>query len=114
MSEILIGNKKYERLYQQKTFYVARPSALGNPFAVKRSKFSEDVFTPDVALKLYKDWLWSKIVAKDVSVLKALNEINKLSAIGVVLLCWCVNENGVGDCHARIIKDCVLWMKANR
>lgn len=105
---IRIGNKKFN--YDgQKVFYVGRPSPLGNPFPTKRNSFSEKIYTVADSLKLYKKWLWEKIKSKDAAVLDALEEIAEAEEI--TLLCWCVDADGKGECHARIIIECVEWLK---
>lgn len=104
---IRIGNKKFK--YDGKTFYVGRPSPLGNPFPTKRNSFTEKIYTVEESLKLYRRWLWSKIKEKDAAVLSALETI--ANAEEITLLCWCVDENGNGECHARTIVECLEWME---
>jgi hypothetical protein len=91
---IIITNKK-------RTFSVARPSRLGNPFIIGKHGDRTEVIAK------YKIWLDEQIENKNAGVCYCLNEIYKAALTGDVFLeCWCA---GCGDdCHARIIKEVVL------
>lgn len=69
------------------TIWVGRPRTLGNPYRV--SEHGKE------ALPLYKRWLWQRIKARDLEVLRALSEISESSK----LACTCKP----GPCHADII-----------
>lgn len=108
---IIIANRKFEQTLDCPKIYVGRPNALGNPFPTKRNRFTEKIYSTEESLKLYRKWLWHKIKTGDGQVLSALTEIRQLSAHSdIALVCWCVDENGDGECHAKIIKSCVEWM----
>lgn len=117
---IYINNLKYaQHITTAQKFYVGRPSKLhpfsplGNPFAAKNSKLQGviKVASDAEAVQLYRKWLWLQIKNKNNSVLGELIKIKAAAEKGdVTLVCWCVDENGVGVCHARIIKSAVEWL----
>lgn len=106
---IQIVNKKY---YKEKGIYIGRPSFLGNPFPVKKSKFVDKIYSIDESLVLYKKWLWKQIQDRNQLVLRELYAIMKIE--NATLICWCVDKKGNGRCHGFIIRDCILWMKENK
>jgi hypothetical protein len=112
---ILVGNSKFpEHKEGARWFYVGRPSVLGNIFSVhSNSKYPDTVKvkTVEEAVSNYRKWLWEKIKSRDVAV---LNEISRIKTAAheedVVLLCWCVDENRDGACHAYVIKSAIEWI----
>lgn len=91
---ITITNKK-------RTFNVARPSRLGNPYVIGKDGTRAEV------IEKYRIWLDEQIKNKNPGVCYVLNEIYKTAQTGNIFLeCWCV---GCGDdCHARIIESVIL------
>lgn len=83
------------------SFYVGRPSPLGNPFPA-------EVYGLDKCLEMYQEHLIKNI---DTHAIKAqFDLIRRYAAAGdIVLLCWCrddfSNRKSAKKCHADIIKD---------
>lgn len=79
-------------------YYIARPSALGNPYEVEQYGRSK-------AIDLYIHYILDKIITKDRDVCDALNDIYKMEKAGeeINLKCWCKPLN----CHGDIIKKII-------
>lgn len=110
--KIEIGNKKFEAAYDGTKIYVGRPSPLGNPFAAKNSTIAiYSVQNDKDAVELFRRYLWKKIKEQNQAILNALDDISRKAQKGkVTLLCWCVDRNGIGICHAHTIKKAVEWL----
>lgn len=74
--------------------YVGRPSKWGNPFVVNNWR------TPSRAVQEFTDWLLFDKDAEPEALRQALldGELTERE-----LVCWCVDENGIGVCHARVL-----------
>lgn len=111
---INIGNKTLpETITAEHSYYVGRPSPLGNPFPIKKSKFSTKIYSLEESLDLYKKWLWNELKNKGAKsdATKALVALAKLSKTeDITLVCWCVDENENGACHAKIIRGAIQWL----
>ena len=96
--------------------YVGRPSPFGNPFPIKKSKFSNRVYSLEESLKLYEKHFRENLLRS--GELKGLVERYKKEGY-LELDCWCVDrdissseEVGVEECrcHAEIIAFYILCL----
>lgn len=82
------------------------PSPLGNPFSVKQ--YGRD------CLRLYRQWLWDRIRAKDPDIMALMKIISEDTILG----CWCTSKVGeeiFADpevCHAQIVWKSWRWLSA--
>lgn len=82
-------------------FYVGRGNPLGNPFVIGKDG------TRDEVIEKYQNWLYEKILSKDIMVCSELNKIYAMALdFDVSLECSCVGFHK--NCHAYIIKDIIL------
>ena len=89
--------------------------ALGNPYRVKgdtaRTLAREEGITPrQASVKLYKKWLWSKMVRKDKEVMAALNTLLRIEREqgAVALVCHCRLDQ---ECHTEVIAGALHYLK---
>jgi hypothetical protein len=110
-NDLTVVNQKHLNL-KKKFYLVYRPKPLGNIFSHKPSKYKYiPVKTAQEAVDRYKQWLWKKYNDKDVEVLNEISRIKEdLRYKPVQLVCWCVDENGEGLCHANVIRDFIYWL----
>jgi hypothetical protein len=82
-------------------FNVMRGTALGNRFNITKKRNREK------AIAAYKRELWTHIQNKTPGIINALAEIKRTADHNerIFLSCCCHPK----DCHADIIKACVLW-----
>jgi hypothetical protein len=75
------------------SYYIGRPSPLGNPFILT------DESNRDIVCDMYAEWLEEKVHSKDSKVLAELRKIKKLAERqeGVVLGCYCSPKRCHGD-----------------
>ncbi len=80
--------------------YVGRPSPLGNPYPLSHYEREESI-------RLYKRWLWHKIIHKDEDVIRELDRLLHVYAVDgeLQLECWCAPK----ACHADVIKRVLIW-----
>lgn len=89
---ISVINKKY-------TFFVGRPSPLGNPFVIGKNGARDEVIAD------YEIWLREQIQNKNPKVCDELNKIYKTALdCNVLLMCFCCPEN----CHGNVIVKVLL------
>ena len=83
------------------SFYIGRPSALGNPFVLGRDGDRATV------VARYATWLEERIKARDAAVLDALDRIRLIrrAAGEVQLVCYCSPLACHGDVVARVIEQ---------
>lgn len=87
----VVKHKQYPSSY-----FIARPSILGNPFVLKK----ED--KKGSTIPLYKDYFYKKIEEDDVFFIAELKKLYRLASIGDLYLgCHCSPE----ACHGDVIKE---------
>lgn len=86
-------------VYVGREFAGFRASPLGNPFTSSQHGSQ--------AVPKYAEWLRAKVEAGDQPVISALASLTD----DTHLVCWCVDEHGVGDCHARVVSE--VWKGLN-
>lgn len=86
-------------IYVGREYGGRKASPLGNPFS--RHDHGDD------AIPLYKRHLWAKMKGRDPAVLRALGEITPEHH----LVCWCVNQQGYGQCHAHVVAAAWDWWR---
>ncbi len=90
--------------------YVARPSALGNPFKLEKESDRDKV------VEQYRYWLWEQIKYKNngkkTPAWLALKEIATLykQGVNIRLVCFCKRPDKEIACHADVIKRAVEWL----
>jgi len=103
---------KNKRTYRGEGIYVGRPSLLGNPFSVS-------VYGKQKAIRLYREWLWDRILEQG----EVYGELKRLENLAkqddLTLICWCKNEetpcHGEISCHADIIRNAIQkWAEIER
>jgi len=102
MDNLILANKyKISPDPNYQDIYIGRPSALGNPFAMKSESDRPKV------IEQYRQWLWQQIQLKG-EVYKELIKIAMLVASGkkVRLVCFCSPK----PCHGDIIIKAVEWL----
>lgn len=102
MNQINILNKHHGIAEDDRTIYVGRPSALGNPLTIN------DRWDRDFVVAQYKKWIYLKIQEQNEKVINALDHIANLvlddSGKPVNLLCWCAPKK----CHAEVIREVII------
>lgn len=92
-----IGKITIGRLRRDRGISVARPTALGNPFAV-------GPYAREDAIALYRTWFAEQIAARSPKVMVQLERIVAAARAGdVTLLCHCAPK----ACHANVIAQWV-------
>lgn len=89
MSGITIGKR-----WEENSYYVGRPSPLGNPFVMKGESDRDEV------CEKYDQWLRTQISQGNQKIISELQQIDRMSANGIVLGCYCHPKR----CHAESIK----------
>lgn len=97
---IHIGNRRHPEAHQCPTYYVGRPSPLGNPYAVGRDGTREEVIAK------YAAWLDDQLAIDPPA--PASRQLARLLAAArrheaILLTCWCAPER----CHAEVIRDLI-------
>lgn len=104
MNEIIIVNKHHKKTYER-SFYVGRPSPLGNIFVITERWDRNHV------CDLYEKWLNKKIQDQDERVLEALDDIASLVLDGtgkpVHLECFCAPARCHADHIKKVIQDAI-------
>ncbi len=78
--------------------YCARPGIWGNPYSHKEGTLAKfKVETINEAIEKFREYLLNNKELMD-----KLPELK-----GKTLGCWCVDENGKGKCHAKVIAELV-------
>ncbi len=99
-----------------KGVYVGRPSIFGNPFPVKKSKFSKEVYPLKKSLELYAKYFEENLLkSKEFEDL-----VNKYRKDGYLELdCYCIDREirrseevklSECKCHAELIAFYVLYL----
>ena len=98
--DVIVMNNKYATDVQ----YVGRPSALGNPFAMR-----SDESKRDFVCNAYDMWFRERVKAKDPEIMAALNRLIEIGKRdGVLRLgCYCAPKR----CHADTI---AAWIEQNQ
>lgn len=88
--------------------YIGRGSEYGNPFPVKPSQFTDEIYTLKESLKLYKETVLPKL-----NIDKLVDELEKKDEI--TLSCFCINtklkkgsNSGGHHCHGELIAEKVF------
>ncbi len=108
MGHVQVVNQKHTRRLGGRgfaTFYVGRPSPLGNPYRIGPDGTREQVISK------YRVWLAERLAAKDNP--EALGLLAQIVAkvragYNVSLACWCAPL----PCHADVISDVVVQLAA--
>lgn len=101
MDLIQVVNKHHLKVPNPETdIYVGRGSPLGNPHKIGPG------MSRHTAINCYKGWLHQRILAGELKVCEALNEIadRVMDNRPTRLVCFCVPQ----DCHAFEIKRVVM------
>ena len=87
------------------SYYIGRPSLLGNPFKVGRDGNLEQV------IEKYRRWLWGQIqdFGDVFEVLKDLLHLSYEHDV-VYLECWCKPL----ACHGDVIVKALRWLQSQR
>ena len=84
------------------SFYVGRPSPLGNPYRAGVHG------TRDEVIAKYRHWLWQRMQIPDSLQAKEINKL-ALQQDGK-LVCWCAPLK----CHGDVIAKAIEWWRANK
>ena len=80
-------------------------SPLANPYTDKANARPGriHVASRDVAIEMYRRWLWQRICADDQEVLGELRKVTPTTA----LVCWCAPKR----CHCEVISKAAAWLQ---
>lgn len=112
--------------FRGRGLYVGRPSPFGNPFPVKRSRFSRRVYSLEDSLEKYREYFYRKFL----QTAEGKKTIEKLAREyaekGYLELdCWCINKviKDIREidifateklrCHAEIVAYAIM-LKASQ
>ena len=99
--EIVVANYRHVEPPDGTTsVYVARPSALGNPYRIGPDMGREE------AIRRYATWLDAELARPDSAAARKFARLLKTLRTGgyLTLVCWCAPE----PCHAEVIRDRLL------
>ena len=99
--------------FKGKGIYIGRPSIFGNPFPVKKSKYSDKIYSLKASLEKYKIY-FEKRLKEDERFRTEFNKLLKILKVNkcLVLDCFCTNKvvSSIDDidldscvCHGEII-----------
>ncbi len=95
---ITIVNRK---TFCGESFYIGRPSVLGNPFCIGKDGDRATVIAK------YRHWLWNEIQGSAGPVFDEIHRLaNMAKTQNLVLACWCFPE----QCHAEVVKAAIEWI----
>ncbi len=101
MNAVIVANiRTCERPDGKRSIFVARPSALGNPFKIGRDG------DRDECIAKYATWLDTQLADPATAAARKFAGLQKaLAKYGTLtLVCWCAPER----CHAEVIGDRLL------
>lgn len=105
MNEIQIVNKHHKPKDEGRSFYIGRPSVLGNPFSIT------ELWSREFVIDLYEKLLKKKIAEEDEATIQVLNHIGSMvvdnSGKPVKLVCWCAPQKCHGDVIKRVIMEAI-------
>jgi len=94
-----------EGLYENDgSFYIGRPSILGNPFSEKR-------YGRVKCIEMYREYLWNAIKFNNERIKSTLIKMMKMYDRNNKLILWCYCSPK--KCHGDIIRLCLEWMNVN-
>ena len=93
--------------YNGESYYVGRPSPLGNPYTHVGSRHAEyRVATRDEAVDKYESWLKEKLGSDNEISREFWSLVEFYKDFGrLVLSCWCAPKRCHADVIARMIKE---------
>ena len=104
------------RGFKGKGVYVGRPSPFGNPFPTRKSKFSDEVYSLEESLELYRKHFEENLLGS-----REFGElVERYRKEGYLELdCWCVDREIRRSeevdmercrCHAEVIAFYILYL----
>lgn len=126
MSTIRVVNQKHirNRRPDGTAIYIGRPSAeyayvrspLANEWShLQNSRARHHVESIEEAVRCYHRWLLEEVKDEGSAAFRELERLAEIAERGTLLLvCWCVNPAGVGECHGHVVKRAVEWRMRER